>query len=122
MPVPQKRGHSSIDSPNPVFTGKVIAITGGARGIGFATARYLIERGATVALADILSDKVEQAVKFLEKAFPGSEITSSEVDVRDAMAVEEWLLSVKDMHGKIDGCLNGAGVHIFYSSEIYLNC
>jgi NAD(P)-dependent dehydrogenase (short-subunit alcohol dehydrogenase family) len=111
-----------MDSPQPVFAGKVIAITGGARGIGFATARYLIERGAMVALADILSEQVEEAVMSLEKEFPGSEMISSEVDVRDAVAVEEWLLSVKDMHGRIDGCVNGAGVHFFCPFEATSDC
>lgn len=110
MSMPQKRRHTAMDFPPPVFAGKVIAITGGARGINLSTARYLVEREAIIAIADILADQVEQAVKSLEKEFPGSKITNSIVDVRDAIAVEEWLLSVKDMHGRIDGCVNGAGI------------
>lgn len=91
------------------FSGKIITITGAARGIGFATARYLAERGATVAISDILRDNLEQAVERLEKDFPASEIVSSIVDVCDNTIVEEWLLSIKNMYGRLDGCVNGAG-------------
>ena len=98
-----------MSAQQPLFFGKIITITGAARGIGFATAEYLVERGATVAISDILKENVEQAVKRLEKDFPAREIVSSVVDVCDATAVEEWLLSIKDMYGRLDGCVNGAG-------------
>jgi len=105
-----------MSAPPPLFFGKIITITGAARGIGFATARYLVERGATVAISDILKDNVEQAIKSLEKDFPASEIVSSVVDVFDTTAVEEWLLSIKKMYGRLDGCVNGAGKVIALST------
>lgn len=104
-----KRSHTEISTRPTSFSGKIITITGAARGIGLATARYLAERGATVAISDVLTDNLEQAVKRLEKDFPASEIVSSIVDVCDNTIVEEWLLSIKNMYGRLDGCVNGAG-------------
>lgn len=104
-----KRSHTERSTPSASFSGKVITITGAARGIGFATAKYLSERGATVAISDILGDNLEHAVRRLERDCPTSEIVSSIVDVCDDTAVEEWLLSIKDMYGRLDGCVNGAG-------------
>src|SRR5947207_14328738 len=106
-----KRSRTEIPTPPPPpsFSGKIITITGAARGIGFATARYLSERGATVAISDVLRDNLEQAARRLERDFPANEIVSSIVDVCDKTAVEEWLLSIKNMYGRLDGCVNGAG-------------
>ena len=105
-----KRSRTEIPTPPPApFSGKIITITGAARGIGFATARYLSERGATVAISDVLRDNLEQAVRRLESDFPASDIASAIVDVRDKTAVEEWLLSIKNEYGRLDGCVNGAG-------------
>ena len=47
---------------------KVIAITGGARGLGLAMARYLGEKGAVLALLDIEQDGLDDAVASLEAA------------------------------------------------------
>ena len=113
MPSQHKRNHTEMASPAPVFSGKVITLTGGARGIGLATARYLIERGATLAISDVLSDELDKAVASLKVEFPEAEISSAVVNVRDADEVEKWILSVKDLNGKIHGCVNGAGMILF---------
>lgn len=55
------------------FSTKVITITGGARGIGLATARYLVQRGATVCIADILKPELAKVVKIIEKSLPESQ-------------------------------------------------
>ena len=54
------------------FANKVITITGGARGMGLATARYLAQRGSTVCLADVLKPELEQARKTRARVFLGS--------------------------------------------------
>jgi len=117
MPGQHKRNHTEMASPPAVFSGKVIAITGGARGIGLATARYLIERGATLAISDILSDELDKTVASLRVEFPESEISGAVVNVRNADDVEKWLLSVKEVYGKLHGCMNGAGTKLFHLYE-----
>ena len=47
---------------------KVIAITGGARGLGLAMARHLGEKGAVLALLDIEQGGLDDAVSSLEAA------------------------------------------------------
>lgn len=94
-----------------LFQGKVVTITGGARGIGLATARYLAERGATVCIADVLKKDLEKAEEGIATDFPDTSVTHAVVDVSDSNVVEEWIKSVKMEFGKIHGCVNNAGMY-----------
>ncbi len=47
------------------FDGQVCLVTGAARGIGFATAQLLVESGASVAMVDILGDRLAQSAALL---------------------------------------------------------
>ncbi|KAH6867186.1 hypothetical protein B0T10DRAFT_573074, partial [Thelonectria olida] len=78
------------------FAGKVILITGAARGIGLATARYLAARGATISLADVLKPELEKAEADIAKDFPGTSILHVLVDVRRKEAVDSWIRNSKD--------------------------
>jgi len=49
----------------PLLAGKVIAVTGAARGIGFAVADACAQQGASVALIDVAGDAVERAAASL---------------------------------------------------------
>uniref|UniRef100_A0A0D2YHV3 Ketoreductase domain-containing protein n=1 Tax=Fusarium oxysporum (strain Fo5176) TaxID=660025 RepID=A0A0D2YHV3_FUSOF len=92
------------------FSGKVIIITGAARGIGLATARYLAARGATISLADVLEPELEKAQADISKDFPGTSVLHSVVDVRGKDAVESYIRNTKESFGRIDGCVNNAGI------------
>ncbi|KAM6513589.1 hypothetical protein FALCPG4_015976 [Fusarium falciforme] len=92
------------------FAGKVIVITGAARGIGLATARYLAARGATISLADILKPELEKATADIAKDFPGTSVLHAIVDVRRREAVDSWIKNTKESFGRIDGCVNNAGI------------
>lgn len=90
------------------FEGKVIALTGGASGIGLETSKMLASRGATVCIADVQEGPLKAAAKEIESA--GGKCTTTAVNVRDRKSVESWISSTISEHGKLDGAVNLAGV------------
>ncbi|MBC8449493.1 MAG: beta-ketoacyl-ACP reductase [Chloroflexi bacterium] len=84
---------------------KVALITGGAAGIGKATAQRFIEEGAQVVICDVNQEAGEAAVQEL-----GSGATFYRVDVTDRQAVQGWVDDVVDKHGRVDILVNNAGV------------
>lgn len=88
--------------------GKVYAITGGASGIGLATAKILSRRDAIVCVADIDITAMESTTSyFTEQKVP---FTVTRVDVSQRDQVEGWLDSIVDKYGRLDGAANVAGV------------
>ncbi|WP_034269386.1 SDR family oxidoreductase [Haloechinothrix halophila] len=79
---------------------KVIAVTGGARGIGAATAAALTRAGATVAIGDIDP----------EAANAGDHALALPVDVTDRDALTSFLDTVERRLGPIDVLINNAGI------------
>jgi NAD(P)-dependent dehydrogenase (short-subunit alcohol dehydrogenase family) len=84
--------------------GKVVVITGAARGIGFATARRLVEGGAKVAIADIDDVKLAQSAEMLGIA------CFARLDVTDAQAFDAFLDRVEAEVGLLDVVVNNAGI------------
>ena len=80
-------------------SGRVVAVTGGARGIGRATAAELVRRGARVAIGD-LQGAAETAAEI------GA--TGHELDVTDRDSFERFL----DAAGELDVLVNNAGIMI----------
>jgi NAD(P)-dependent dehydrogenase (short-subunit alcohol dehydrogenase family) len=87
--------------------GKVIAITGGASGIGLATAQLLASRGAKISIADVSQESLDKAV---EDTLYTDDFMATKVDVRDVSSVSSWLKSTVDKFGPLDGAANIAGV------------
>jgi NAD(P)-dependent dehydrogenase (short-subunit alcohol dehydrogenase family) len=86
--------------------GRVALITGGARGIGFETARQLHERGATVVIVDLHRDEAEAAARRI-----GSERTAGfAADVTDAAEIAAALDSAAERFGGLDLVVANAGI------------
>ncbi|KAL8921279.1 MAG: hypothetical protein Q9172_004105, partial [Xanthocarpia lactea] len=91
------------------FDGKVIAITGGASGIGQATAQLLAARGAILFMADIQQDALIATVDSIEKSTPNAIVFTRTVDVTISKDVDAWIQETVSRFGKIDGAVNLAG-------------
>ena len=90
--------------------GRVIAVTGAASGIGFATARLLASRGASISVADIRQEALDAAVADFKKSDPNVKIHAKAVDVRKGREVGEWLDETVKHLGPLNGAVNLAGV------------
>jgi len=84
---------------------KVALITGGAAGIGKATAQRFIEEGARVIICDVNQEAGEAAVQEL-----GASVEFYQVDVTNRQAVQAWVDSVVQEYGRVDVLVNNAGV------------
>lgn len=89
---------------------RVAIITGGASGIGGATALRFSEEGATVVLADIQEDKLENLSKQIRKK--GGEVLFQKVDVRKKEDINNLVERVIKDLGKVDILINNAGINI----------
>jgi 3-oxoacyl-[acyl-carrier protein] reductase len=84
---------------------KVALITGGAAGIGLATAKRFVAEGARVIICDVNQQAGEQAVRELGEA---AEFFT--VDVTDKASVDSWVQGVVEIHGRVDILINNAGI------------
>jgi 3-oxoacyl-[acyl-carrier protein] reductase len=84
---------------------RVTLITGGAAGIGKATAKRFLEEGARVAICDVDQKAGEETVNEL-----GSGADFRKVDVTDRASVQIWVDDVLARHGRVDVLINNAGI------------
>jgi len=85
--------------------GTVVAITGGARGIGRATANALAREGAKVAIGDLDADLAAK-----EAAAIGGDAVGLGLDVTDRDSFEAFLDAVEEKLGPLDVLVNNAGI------------
>jgi len=87
------------------LVGTVVAITGGARGIGRATAAALIAQGAKVAIGDLDAALAGRTAQEL-----GHGTLGLALDVTDQVSFETFLDQVEDQIGPLDVLVNNAGI------------
>jgi NAD(P)-dependent dehydrogenase (short-subunit alcohol dehydrogenase family) len=91
------------------FSGKVIAITGAASGIALETAQLLASRGATLSLADVQEESLQQVQVRLQSEYQ-AEVFITTLDVRNWQQVDAWVTETVKRFGTLDGAANLAGV------------
>lgn len=86
---------------------KTAVITGGAQGIGYAVAERLLQSGASVALWDIDSDCLSDAIRRLSQH---GEVYAHTIDITNSTAVEQTFSDSAKRLGKIDILVHSAGI------------
>jgi NAD(P)-dependent dehydrogenase (short-subunit alcohol dehydrogenase family) len=96
--------------PDRDFAGKVALVTGGASGIGRATAYRLAQDGAHVVIVDINAESGKEVATDLEKRFGSKRALFVQCDVTGEAAVQNALRQTVMMYGGIDVLVNNAGI------------
>jgi len=116
LPLPIGMGRKKIDNKDKGrknnkegiamrLKGRVALITGGAAGIGKATAERFIAEGAKVSICDVNEQTGRETAKVL-----GEAASFYKVDVVDRGAVQAWVEDVAEKLGRIDILVNNAGI------------
>ncbi len=101
------------------LSNKVAIITGGTRGIGYATAEAFLREGAKVVIAGSRRETTEQAVAKLQKTLPEACVSGIWPDLGSLTSVREAFEGVAKMYGRIDILVNNAGVSEATAFENY---
>ncbi len=89
---------------------KVAIITGGSRGIGFATADKFLSEGAKVIIAASSQESADKAVAQLREKHPGRVVAGIAPNLADLKAVREAFRYTAETYGCVDILVNNAGV------------
>jgi len=90
------------------FHDKVAVITGGARGIGAATAEAFYNAGAKVALLDVNGEECRKRASAI--AAGGRNVAAYQVDIIDERQVQHAVDGILEAFGRIDVLVNNAGI------------
>jgi 2-hydroxycyclohexanecarboxyl-CoA dehydrogenase len=88
------------------FEGKIALVTGGASGIGAATARRLAAEGARVAIGDVNDDGAREVAGELDGL-------GCKLDVTDTASVRAAVATIEEQLGPLDILVNNAGADLF---------
>ncbi|UCH24949.1 MAG: SDR family oxidoreductase [Trueperaceae bacterium] len=90
------------------LAGKVAIVTGGARGIGLATAERLARAGATVVIGDIDGNDAVAAADALR---PELNVHAQRLDITDERSTASVVATVEERFGRLDILINNAAIH-----------
>lgn len=91
------------------LAGRIALVTGGASGIGLASARLMAREGATVVVSDIDGDGAVAAAQAI--VAEGGRATGHRLDVGESAAVSALVAQAVRDHGGIDVLLHAAGIY-----------
>ena len=93
-----------------MLDGKVAVVTGGTRGIGFATVEKFLENGAKVVLLGSKKESVDKAINKLKTINEDYEVDGAWPCLSNLSSIEETFREIVKKHGKIDILVNNAGM------------
>ena len=105
---------------------KVAIITGGSRGIGYATADKFIKEGAKVILTASTKDSADKAVAKLKEKYPEATVAGISPNLSDLESVRDAFREAAEKYGCVDILVNNAGVSestsfLDYTEDIFDN-
>ncbi len=103
------------------YSNKVVAITGGAGGIGLATAQRLLARGNRVVILDLEGPTVDRTVAELAQTASADQVIGFACDTTDEESVVTAMRSVKEHYGYLDGMVTTAGIRQTAASALDLD-
>ena len=89
---------------------KVAIITGGSRGIGYATAKAFLKEGATVIITASTQASADNAVAKLKEAYPQAVVGGISPDLSNLESVRSAFREATSQYGCVDILVNNAGV------------
>ena len=93
-----------------MLQGKVVVITGGTRGIGYATVKKFLENGAKVAMLGSREETVQKALASLKEENPEYPVVGYWPNLTKHEEVKEVFEKVKEEFGSLDVLVNNAGI------------
>jgi 2-hydroxycyclohexanecarboxyl-CoA dehydrogenase len=93
--------------------GKTAIVTGGAGGIGVATARLFCEQGARVVLVDLAESQLAEVAQSLRTAMPQTEVLEIACDLADESAAATVIARTLAQFGTLDILVNNAAVRAY---------
>lgn len=84
--------------------GKIALVTGGATGIGLATAKRFVSEGATVVITGRRKEKLDEAVKEI-----GQNVTAIQADASSLTDLDRLYAQIKQQYGRLDVLFANAG-------------
>ena len=89
---------------------KVAIITGGSRGIGYATVEAFLKEGARVVLTASSPATAAKAVSSLKETYPNAEVSGISPDLASLESVKAAFKEIVEQYGRLDILVNNAGV------------
>jgi 3-oxoacyl-[acyl-carrier protein] reductase len=94
-----------FEQRDPEFSDQVVVITGGSRGIGFATARRFLERGARVGICALDPERLAEAARVLGAL---GEVEAMVIDIRSMEQIQRFVSQVHRRFGQLNIVVNNA--------------
>ncbi len=92
------------------LTGRTCLVTGANSGLGFAAARGLAARGASVVLGCRNAERGRQALEQIRAEFPGAKVELEEIDLASQRSIRDFAERMGRRNAKLDVLVNNAGL------------